>query len=161
MKSIIVGVTIVVSAAALGQSSAGSSISGSVVSRSAQAPVAGAQVIVVRHAESQYIDGHLRIIGRQLSGQVATGPRGEFKLAGLPDGEYHICAQTVLPNLLGSCEWGHGLQPVKIFGGQPVTELAIVLEPAVTIGIEVDDPKAVIVKKRISESLQWAPERTI
>lgn len=82
---------------------------------------------------------------------VHTQPdgNGAFRLEGLPNGEYILCAQVVSNDLINGCQWGI-TQRVTV--PQSADKLTLVLQKGQRVKIVVNDPKS------LREKVQRKPE---
>lgn len=75
---------------------------------------------------------------------VPTAPDGRFSVLDLPPGRYHVCAGTVRPNQVGSCEWG-GVVVIELAAGQKLHNVVRALREGAIITLRVADPNTKIV----------------
>jgi hypothetical protein len=70
---------------------------------------------------------------------VVTDTAGTFRLSGLNEGRYQLCAQAPKTIWLHPCEWG--LQPPSAFlsAAQPIASVTIVMKKGVAVPIRVED----------------------
>jgi hypothetical protein len=73
---------------------------------------------------------------------VTTSADGSFAVAGLPPGNYQVCAFANLPNQVGTCEWHRNQGPFAVEAGRTVRIPDLVLVTGRTLRIRVLDPNA-------------------
>jgi hypothetical protein len=112
-------------------------------------PVRGALVLYskIRDSGKDHL-GRTTTEGPGLDWGTRTGPDGRFLVAGLPEGDYYLCAIGTLPNHLRTCEWGGQSTPVHLGAGQSVAGLVLVLRTGTVIDILVRDPNSRVTSGR-------------
>lgn len=83
----------------------GAAISGRVVDERGN-PLPGITILYNRVSTLERDQsGHVRRVPPFVDAAIQTGTDGRFSVAGLPPGEYYVCAQPPAHGYIGSCEW--------------------------------------------------------
>lgn len=75
---------------------------------------------------------------------VAADGWGKFQVAELPPGRYHVCADGVKANQVGSCHWG-GVGVIELGAGQRLDGIVRTVRAGALLTINVADPNGRIV----------------
>ncbi len=142
-------------ACASGQSTG--SLSGSVMDVQG-APLANAMVTYMRLVQPVHVGN--RVIPPQgeplTSGKVTTNASGGFAVAGLPAGNYALCASVPSAPYVDPCVWS---RPVRVaVSAGTTTKQSITLQKGVYLKVRVDDPLGLL--PQVVDG-PWTPRRLL
>jgi hypothetical protein len=107
------------------------------------APVAGA--LVLYHNVPPLApngSGGLVPASASIGASINTAGDGSFAIAGLPVGQYFICAYGTASNQLGSCEWGGSSSTISV--AESAVRVALHLREGTLLTFLVGDPSGAI-----------------